>query len=152
MNNYRTKKCREDFSNLNNTLKLYKKERHFILSLLESNPEELSQKIWNEYLSFDRSCMKNSGYGNIYSSNSCIPCHNLSIMLDHDKADVRKHFSFFDKDLIVIKNDLGKVGAIVSENDKQMAEIFLKKNKILLSCGSQEIEALTFFKSGMQHL
>lgn len=147
MNDYRSKECCEKFSNLNDTFKHYSDERSFIIDELQNNPSNLASKLWSSYLSNDKHCMRNSGYGQAYDSNSCIPCFNLSIMIDHDVVDTKKSFRVLDKDMIVIKSEVGNVGCEISEKDKLMAVNFLKKNQILLSCGSQPVEDLTFLKS-----
>jgi len=147
MNDYRSKKCCQDFSDLSKTFKIYKKEREHIISELKSDPSGLTQKLWSEYLSNDKHCMKNSGHGQIYSNSECIPCFNLAIMVDHDIVDIKKSFQVLDKNLIIIKNEIGNVGSEISENDKSMAVNFLKKNKVLLTCGTQDISELTFFRS-----
>lgn len=147
MNDYRSKQCCEKFSNLDTTFDDYLEERNGIITELQSSAPALSSKLWTKYLSKDKHCKKNSGHGDLYSNSSCIPCFNLSIMVDYDIVDTKKSFKVLDRDLIVIKNEIGNIGSEISERDKLMAVNFLKKNKVLLSCGSQTVDNLTFFKS-----
>lgn len=147
MNDYRSKECCEKFSNLNESFWNYEVERDMILTEIKTDPEKLSKNIWKKYLSFDKFCKRKSGHGDLYSPNMCIPCFNLSIMIDHDINDPKKNFKVMDKNLIVIKKSIGNLNAEVSERDKIMASNFLKKNKVMLSCGSQDVSDLTFFRS-----
>lgn len=146
MNDYRSKECCEKFSNLNDTFKHYQDERKAIIEELQKDPVNLTNKLWTNYLSNDKYCMRNSGHGQAYDSNSCIPCFNLSIMVDHDVVDAKKSFQVLGFNMIVIKTEVGTPGCEISEKDKTMALNFLKKNQILLSCGSQPVDELTFLR------
>lgn len=151
---YRDILCCDSTRNIDNALSRYKHERDTIIRLLSRDPSELKDKIWSEngLLSNDPRCMCHAGKHRKYTSYVCPPCANMNRLVDYSKANPNKPFLIecgekVGTSFILIPLDVGNTSFDIGVADKEKAKKFLADHRSMLTCGSQDIDDLTFVNS-----
>lgn len=151
---YRRLSCCNGTRNIDEVLSKYIVERDNIIKLSVNNPVELTSKIWSidGYLSNDPKCMCNAGKLKKFTHYKCPPCVNMGRLIDYDDEKLNKPFFIECGDMvgnmfIFISHPVGKLNTTIEEQDKKSAQKFLSDHINMLTCGTQEVEGLTFVRS-----